>query len=98
MSAEFSVSFPGHAEPPVSLPGGAALADHLDAANSPVLFGCRTGICGTCLVWVAGDVSPADGCEQEVVELFTADDPSARLACQLRCSGNVHMMPHPEAP
>lgn len=98
MSADLVVHFPGHVEPPVALPAGAALAEHLDATNSPVLFGCRTGICGTCLVWVAGDVSPADDNEQEVIDLFTENDPSARLACQLRCRGNVHMMPHPEAP
>ncbi|MEL6495801.1 MAG: 2Fe-2S iron-sulfur cluster-binding protein, partial [Cyanobacteria bacterium J06623_7] len=31
------------------------LAEHLTVENSPILFGCRTGICGTCLVIIEGD-------------------------------------------
>ncbi|MBC6436085.1 2Fe-2S iron-sulfur cluster binding domain-containing protein, partial [Nostoc sp. HG1] len=32
------------------------LSEHLTIQNSPVLFGCRTGICGTCLVEVNGTI------------------------------------------
>lgn len=32
------------------------LLECLTVQNSPVLFGCRTGICDTCLVEVCGDV------------------------------------------
>ena len=34
------------------------LSEHLTVQNSPVLFGCHTGICGTCLVVIKGDIPP----------------------------------------
>lgn len=94
----FVASFPDDPMDPVTLPLEASLSEHLDAANSPLLFGCRTGICGTCLVRVTGDVAPPDDEEQEMLEVFAEDDPQARLACQLKCRGDVSLVPHPEAP
>ena len=38
----------GHA--PVCLDERAELSRELDVSNSPLLFGCRTGVCGTCAV------------------------------------------------
>lgn len=55
----------------------------LTAQNSPVLFGCRTGICGTCLVTVTGQVAPPDADEQEMLEVLAPGIPNARLACQI---------------
>ncbi|PKL79142.1 MAG: ferredoxin [Candidatus Melainabacteria bacterium HGW-Melainabacteria-1] len=69
-----------------------ALSEVLDVLNSPVLFGCRTGICATCLVRVhAGmeNLPPADENEQEVLEIYAEDQPDCRLACQLKLRGDV---------
>lgn len=73
----------GHA--PVRVPAGAALPAHLTASNSPLLFGCRTGLCGTCLVHLApaDAADPADADERELLDVLEAGD-GARLACQLR--------------
>ena len=59
------------------MPEGGNLAEHLSVDNSPVLFGCRTGICGTCLVTVvathAGELAPPDRDEREVLEMIARD-------------------------
>ncbi len=44
---EHVVQFEGDSHAPVLLPEGEALSHALTIQNSPVLFGCRTGICGT---------------------------------------------------
>ena len=70
---------------------GESLSESLDVMNAPILFGCRTGICATCLVRVISghEALPAVSEEEsEVLELET-DDPDCRLACQLHLSGDV---------
>jgi ferredoxin len=70
----------------VELPEGQYLADYLTAKNSPLLFGCRAGVCGTCLVEVTplqGTLSQPNDLEAETLALFAPDNSKARLACQL---------------
>lgn len=72
---------------PVQLKIGTNLAHGLDVRNSPILFGCRTGICGTCLIEVCASsepLSPPGPLEQESLELYAEGNARARLACQLR--------------
>jgi ferredoxin len=73
----------------IDVPAGQPLAEVLTVQNSPVLFGCRTGICGTCVVGVTGDVGEASQNELEILELYAADNPTVRLACQLSVRGDV---------
>jgi ferredoxin len=75
--------------PPVEVPAGAELALHLDLARAPVLFGCRTGLCGTCVSVVEGDVPPPSDAEREVLDIEAPDEPGARLLCQLRPHADV---------
>jgi ferredoxin len=97
MSASFIVRFPGTRFAAVALPGGARLAEHLDARNSPLLFGCRTGICGTCRVDVLGvargSLTAPDPAEREVLELCAADAAGSRLACQIRLEADLDLAP-----
>lgn len=74
---------------PIELPDLAELSRELTALNSPVLFGCRTGICGTCLCEVRGDVEPASKDERELLDFIAPERPKARLACQVRGRGVV---------
>jgi ferredoxin len=74
---------------PIGIPVGQPLAEVLTVQNSPVLFGCRTGICGTCVVGVTGDMVEAAPDELEILELYAPDNPTARLACQLLVRGDV---------
>lgn len=67
------------------------LSKELDASNSPILFGCRTGICGTCLLTVvegSENTNEASEDEKEFLEIVT-DDPNARLGCLLSLHGPV---------
>lgn len=94
MSESFHIEFPGTAFEPLELQCGVSLAIELTALNSPILFGCRSGICGTCLVEVesaAGALADPSVDEAEAVELFAPGNPQARLACQLQPTGNLRM-------
>lgn len=85
--AKFSIHFPSSHFPDIELEEGSLLSEYLTVENSPILFACRTGICGTCLVRVENlfetDIAAPNEAEQEVLELLAATEPKARLACQL---------------
>lgn len=83
----YTIDFLPKTHAPVQLEAGARLSEHLSVANSPLLFGCRTGICGTCLIEVVAErngelPAPAED-EKELLEIIAPDNPRARLACQL---------------
>lgn len=84
-----TVEFPNTNFAPVSIDIHQPLAVRLTLQNSPILFGCRTGICGTCLVIAMGNMLPPDAAEQEVLEILAPDCPTARLACQIKPLGNL---------
>lgn len=77
------IKFMGTNYPPITLIKEAKLSEYLTVQNSPVLFGCRTGICGTCLVAVSGQIPPPGDEEAEILAVIAPENPSARLACQL---------------
>jgi ferredoxin len=67
------------------------LSENLTIHNSPVLFGCRTGICGTCLVEAIGDIPAAKSDEQEMLDKLAPNVKNARLACQIDLAANIQM-------
>ncbi|MAZ47890.1 MAG: ferredoxin [Halobacteriovoraceae bacterium] len=76
----------------IELEMGINLSKQLDATHSPILFGCRTGICGTCLVNILRGhehLTPASDDELELLEIMADDQSHPRLACQLKCSGDI---------
>ena len=81
------LSFEAEGFAPIDVAEGAALADVLDGPHSPVFFGCKSGDCGTCLVDVDPEgfalLPPAGLEEQNTLDVFAPDRPTARLACQL---------------
>lgn len=88
------VEFPETTFTAVAIPEGPNLANFLTAQNSPVLFGCRSGICGTCLVEVKsleGNISPPEELEAETLSLCAPDNPHARLACQLNLTTYISL-------
>jgi ferredoxin len=79
-------------ESEIDIPAGDAISKHLNASNSPVLFGCRTGICGTCLVRVKDGIqklSAPDADESELLSIIAEDEKDVRLACQLYAEGDI---------
>lgn len=91
MSKECRVRFANRTHPEIVLSARSNLSEHLTVENSPVLFGCRTGICGTCLVRVEGDIPPPSDEEQDLLDVVAPNDPKARLACQLELTGDVEL-------
>lgn len=78
------------------LPHGAHLSEVLTIENSPLLFGCRTGICGTCIARVearSGELPPPSEDEKDVLSLLCPNEPKARLACQIRLSADLTIEP-----
>ncbi len=89
-----TISFPNSEHGDLSLEAHTPLADELTVQNSPILFGCRTGICGTCLVTVVGDVPPAKAEEQELLDVLAPHHPQARLACQIDLTQDLEICPY----
>lgn len=94
--AEYQVCFDsGH--PPVRLSRGANLSEHLTIENSPVLFGCRTGICGTCRSSVqvlnGGRLEPPSEDELNLLGIICPGYPTARLACQINLTADIKIAP-----
>ena len=89
------VSFSPASHCPISLARGSILSEHLDVANSPMLFGCRTGICGTCLIEVElqgnGELACPSDDEKELLELIAPGNPRARLACQIELRADIRI-------
>ena len=81
----------------LELPAGSPLRHCLDLGNSPILFGCRTGLCGTCLVEVSdvreGVLPEPEAEEREILEVFAPGNPRARLACQLDACAHLRLRP-----
>ena len=93
MGKKYKVSFPESGYDSFEASEGQSLSEELTASNSPVLFGCRTGICGTCLCEVAGELSPPDEDEQEILEVHAPENPKARLACQIDLTNDISLKP-----
>lgn len=87
------ISFTRDSHSQVTLARGSLLSEHLTISNSPVLFGCRTGICGTCLVQVEEErngrlLAPAAD-ENELLSIIAPDIACARLACQIALLADI---------
>ena len=73
---------------------GKSLSEVLNVMNSPILFGCRTGVCGTCCVKILEgneNINNMSEEELEIVELFSDDIENIRLACQIKLKGYVKL-------
>lgn len=87
------IEFEDAGHPALKLETGTPLSEALNVTNSPVLFGCRTGICGTCLIEVVdvkdGMLPPAGEFEAESLDLYAPENRKARLACQLEACASM---------
>jgi ferredoxin len=95
ISTNVEIQFEDSPHEPLKVKRGEALSEVLNATNSPVLFGCRTGICGTCVVEVSalngGQLPDTDFVESESLTLYAPDNPKARLACQLEACTDLRI-------
>jgi ferredoxin len=94
MADRHRIAFPGTDFPALELERETELALVLSVVNSPILFGCRSGICGTCLVEVEtlnGKIRPPGEDEKEALSIYAPGNPKARLACQFPLTADVNM-------
>ncbi len=92
--SRFTITFDDDGFAPLEVPAGKVLSEDLNIKNSPVLLGCRTGICGTCVVEVlegADKLAPPDEDELEILELYAGGMPNARLACQIDVQADIRV-------
>lgn len=88
----YQIDFPGTKFSPVTLKANVNLSQEVDVVNSPLLFGCRTGICGTCVVQIDkgyDQLVPPDDAELETLEIYAPDNARARLACQINICSDI---------
>lgn len=94
---QYTVAFPGSRYAPLSVEHEANLSRKLTASNSPILFGCRSGICGTCLSEVTnvheGTISPPSDHERDLLDVIAQGNPRARLACQIELTASISITP-----
>lgn len=77
---------------PVELKEGDNLSEKLTIHNSPILFGCRIGICGTCAIEVLEESTPLHARthdEKEFLEAMAPGRNNVRLACQININTNL---------
>ncbi len=70
---------------------GYALIDMCEDHDTSILFGCRDGACGACMVKIvsgADKISPIQDNEKDFLETMAAR-PDERLACQCKVYGDV---------
>ena len=68
-----------------------AMIDMCETHDTSILFGCRDGACGACMIKVtkgAENLSPIQDDEKDFLETMAAE-PNERLACQCRVKGDV---------
>ncbi len=88
----YTIKFANGDNQDLTLLEGSELSEHLTALNSPMLFGCRAGVCGTCLCEVsvlAGELLGPSKDEQEALDLYAPTNSAARLACQLQLTADI---------
>jgi ferredoxin len=86
------IEFPGTDKPAVELKEGDNLSEKLTIHNSPILFGCRIGVCGTCAIEVLESDKPLPERTYDEKEFLGALAPGrdeVRLACQIKINTNI---------
>ena len=75
----------------VDIEKGHALIDMCEDHDTSILFGCRDGACGACMIRVkkgAEHISEMEEDERDFLETMAAE-PDERLACQCKVHGDI---------
>ena len=75
----------------INVPLDYALIDMCEDHDTSILFGCRDGACGACMIRVlegAENLTPMKNDEKDFLETMAAE-PNERLACQCKVKGDV---------
>jgi ferredoxin len=89
------IEFPGTSFAATELPDLASLSETFTVEDSPLLFGCRSGLCGTCLIEVeetgSERLEPPSPQEVESLSIYAPGNPRARLACQIHVCAHLRI-------
>ena len=91
-----TITFDCEGYEPIEAEVGTWLNLVLDQPGSPVTFGCRSGLCGTCAVEVitsSSPLEPPDTGEQETLDVVWPDRKNLRLGCVMRAQGDMTIKP-----
>ena len=91
---QFKIKFKESKFVDINLNEGVNLSEHLTAINSPILFGCRSGICGTCLIKIINgyeNLSAPSPEEIEALEIYGEGQNNIRLACQINIDADIEI-------
>jgi ferredoxin len=72
---------------------GYQLIEMCEDHDTSILFGCRDGACGACMVKVlegSEHISPIENDEKDFLETMAAEE-NERLACQCKVFGDVKL-------
>lgn len=86
------IEFENSDKPSVDLKEGDCLSEKLTIHNSPILFGCRIGICGTCAIEIVkadSALPPRTYDETEFLGALAPGRDNVRLACQIHINTNM---------
>lgn len=75
----------------IDVADGYAMIDMCEQYDTSILFGCRDGACGACMIRIiegADNLSPMMDDERDFLETMAAE-PNERLACQCKVKGDV---------
>ncbi len=75
----------------IEVPQNYPLIDMCEDYDTSILFGCRDGACGACMIRVkegADNLSKMQDDEKDFLETMAAE-PNERLACQCKVLGDV---------
>ncbi len=75
----------------IDVPENYALIDMCEDYDTSILFGCRDGACGACMVRIIegeSNLTPMKDDERDFLETMAAQE-NERLACQCRVKGDV---------
>ena len=77
----------------IDAPDKELLIDCDDIFDTPIIFGCRSGVCATCIVRILEgeeNLPPKSDEEIDILSTFKGKE-DCRLACQLHLTGDVKM-------
>lgn len=78
----------------VQVEPGQTLTDICDEYPNSLLFGCRDGACGTCLIEVMSgpeNLTPVTEIERDMLDVMAEDNDRARLGCQCTVKGDIRV-------
>ena len=78
----------------VEVASGQSLTDICDQYPTSLLFGCRDGACGTCLIEVVEGIDHLDAVtevERDMLTVMAEGNQQARLACQCTVRGDIRI-------